>query len=77
MKSMPIPLIYELALNKAEAGDFAGATALFQDRFFGREEGGLNVRQVWIEVKLGKCKPWPKAVVAEKRSLKQRRLAGR
>jgi Tfp pilus assembly protein PilF len=52
LKNMPTPLVYELALNKAEAGDFAGATALFQDRFFGREEGGLNVRQVWIEVKL-------------------------
>jgi Tfp pilus assembly protein PilF len=52
LKSMPIPLVYELALNKAEAGDFAGANSLFQNRFFGREEGGLNVRQVWIEIKL-------------------------
>ena len=51
-KSMPPALVYELALNKAEAGDFAGATALFHDRFFGREEGGTNVRQVWIAVKL-------------------------
>jgi hypothetical protein len=25
---------------------------LFHDRFFGREEGGTNVRQVWIEVRL-------------------------
>jgi Tfp pilus assembly protein PilF len=52
LKTMPLPLIYDLALNKTEAGDFAGATALFHNRFFGREEGGLNVRQVWIEVKL-------------------------
>jgi hypothetical protein len=52
LKTMPSSLVYEFALNKAEAGDFAGATALFHDRFFGREEGGLNVRQVWIEVKL-------------------------
>jgi len=52
LKSMPIALLYELALNKAEANDFNGAAALFHDRFFGREEGGLNVRQVWIEVKL-------------------------
>jgi tetratricopeptide (TPR) repeat protein len=51
-KNMPLALVYELALNKAEAADFAGATALFHNRFFGREEGGLNVRQVWIEVKL-------------------------
>jgi len=60
-KSMPIPLIYELALNKAEARDFAGATALFQGRFFGREEGGLNVRQVWIEVKLGQVQAMAKS----------------
>jgi hypothetical protein len=52
LKSMPSALIYELALNKAEAADFSGATTLFHDRFFGREEGGTNVRQVWIEVKL-------------------------
>jgi Tfp pilus assembly protein PilF len=65
LKTMPTPLVYELVLNKAEAGDFTGATSLFHDRFFGREEGGTNVRQVWIEVKLeqiqslaksGRCK---------------------
>ncbi len=64
-KAMPLALVYDLALNKAEAGDFTGATALFHDRFFGREEGGTNVRQVWIEIKLeqiqslanaGRCK---------------------
>lgn len=51
-KETPTPLVYELALNRAEAGNFSGAIALFHDRFFGREEGGTNVRQVWIEVKL-------------------------
>jgi Tfp pilus assembly protein PilF len=51
-QQMPTALVYELALNRAEAGDFAGAIALFHNRFFGREEGGTNVRQVWIEVKL-------------------------
>jgi hypothetical protein len=40
-----------LALNRAEAGDFNGAQALFGNRFFPRQEGGTNVRQVWIEVK--------------------------
>src|SRR5262249_9698781 len=45
LKKMPSPLVYELALNKAEAGDFVGAKDLFRNRFFGREEGGLNVRQ--------------------------------
>jgi tetratricopeptide (TPR) repeat protein len=45
-------LIFELILNRAEAGDFDGANQLFHDRFFPREEGGTNVRQVWIEVQL-------------------------
>lgn len=49
---MPTELVFELALNLAEAGDFDGATALFRNRFFPREEGGTNVRQVWIEVQL-------------------------
>ncbi len=52
LTNMPTQLVYELALNKAEAGDFAGATSLFHDRFFSREEGGTNVRHVWIEIKL-------------------------
>ncbi len=50
--SMPTALVYELALSRAEAGDYDGATRLFQNRFFGREEGGTNVRQVWMEVRL-------------------------
>ncbi len=49
---MPTPLVYELILNLAEAGDFDKAVALFHNRFFQREEGGTNVRQVWLEVQL-------------------------
>ena len=52
LKQMPNSLVYELALSRAEAGDFAGAINLFRDRFFSREEGGTNVRQVWVEVRL-------------------------
>jgi tetratricopeptide (TPR) repeat protein len=52
LKQMPNPLVYELALNRAEAGDYDGAAGLFRDRFFSREEGGTNVRQVWVEVRL-------------------------
>jgi tetratricopeptide (TPR) repeat protein len=47
---MPTELVYALALERAEAQDFDGSLALFRDRFFAREEGGTNVRQVWIEV---------------------------
>jgi len=61
LKSMPIPLVYELALNRAEAGNYPEAIALFRDRFFGREEGGLNVRQIWMEVKLGQVQALAKS----------------
>jgi tetratricopeptide (TPR) repeat protein len=49
---MPSHLVYELILNLAEAGDYDKAIALFHNRFFQREEGGTNVRQVWLEVRL-------------------------
>jgi tetratricopeptide (TPR) repeat protein len=52
LDTAPPSLIFELILNLAEAGDFDRATALFHNRFFPREEGGTNVRQVWIEVQL-------------------------
>jgi tetratricopeptide (TPR) repeat protein len=50
----PSGLVFELILNLAEEGDFARAERLFHNRFFPREEGGTNVRQVWIEVELQK-----------------------
>jgi tetratricopeptide (TPR) repeat protein len=52
LSRMPTPLVYELALSREEAGDHERAMELFKNRFFGREEGGTNVRQVWIEVNL-------------------------
>jgi hypothetical protein len=52
LSGMPTGLVYELALNRAEAGEFDAALGLFRNRFFGSEEGGTNVREVWIEVKL-------------------------
>jgi tetratricopeptide (TPR) repeat protein len=52
LATLPTALVYELALSRGEAGDYEGATELFQNRFFGREEGGTNPREVWIEVKL-------------------------
>jgi tetratricopeptide (TPR) repeat protein len=48
----PNTLMFELILNLAEAGDFDRATQLFHNHFFPREEGGTNVRQVWVEVQL-------------------------
>jgi tetratricopeptide (TPR) repeat protein len=55
LSKMPTALVYELALSRAEAGNYDEAVALFKNRFFGREEGGVNVRQVWIEVKLAQA----------------------
>ncbi len=52
LSRMPSVLVYELALNRAEAGEFDAALSLFRNRFFGSEEGGTNVREVWMEVKL-------------------------
>ncbi|MGC2195899.1 MAG: DUF5107 domain-containing protein [Terriglobales bacterium] len=52
LDAAPPALIFELILNLAEAEDFEHATSLFHNRFFPREEGGTNVRQVWIEVQL-------------------------
>ncbi len=48
---MPAALVYDTALSNAEAGRFDQARAMFQGRFFPREEGGTNVRQVWIRVR--------------------------
>src|SRR6202044_2843955 len=52
LANMPTSLVYELILNLTEAGEFEKAASLFHDRFFQREEGGTNVRQVWLEVQL-------------------------
>ena len=50
--NMPSPLVYELILNLTESGEFEKAAALFLNRFFQREEGGTNVREVWLEVQM-------------------------
>ena len=53
--NMPTSLVYEWILNLTEAEELEKASALFQNRFFQREEGGTNVRQVWLEVQLQKA----------------------
>jgi tetratricopeptide (TPR) repeat protein len=50
--NMPSHLLYELILNLAESGDYDQALSLFHNRFFQREEGGTNIRDVWLEVQL-------------------------
>lgn len=50
--AMPSNLVYQLALTRAEAGKFSSALALFKDRFFPSEEGGVTATQVISEIKL-------------------------
>jgi len=50
--SMPANLVYQLALTRAEAGQYDQALALFKDRFFPSEEGGVSEEQVLFEIKL-------------------------
>jgi tetratricopeptide (TPR) repeat protein len=50
--SMPANLVYQLALTRAEAGQYDQALALFKDRFFPSEEGGVSAEQVLFEIKL-------------------------
>jgi Flp pilus assembly protein TadD len=49
---MPANLVYQLALTRAEAGQYDEALALFKDRFFPSEEGGVSSEQVLFEIKL-------------------------
>ena len=50
--TMPSNLVYQLALTRAEAGQFDQALALFKGRFFPSEEGGVKAEQVLFEVQL-------------------------
>jgi tetratricopeptide (TPR) repeat protein len=58
---MPTPLAYDLALSLAEAGRIGEAEGVFRNRFFAREEGGTNVREVYVEVQLRKALALAKA----------------
>jgi hypothetical protein len=49
------PMLFDLALSFAEAGRMEEAEAIFRGRFFAREEGGVNERQVYLEVQLRKA----------------------
>jgi len=49
---MPAPLLYQLAITLAEDGRFDEAEALFRNRFFPSEEGGVSSGQVLYEIRL-------------------------
>ena len=51
-KAMPNALVFRLARVLAQAERVDQAEQLFRGRFFAREEGGTNVREVWLDVRL-------------------------
>ena len=53
--AMPAKLVYHVARLLAAAARFDEADALFLDRFFPSEEGGTDVRTVYVEVKLARA----------------------
>ena len=58
---MPADLVYQLALTRAEAGEFERALALFKNRFFPSEEGGITSGEVLFEIELMQAESWAKA----------------
>jgi tetratricopeptide (TPR) repeat protein len=49
---MPTSLAIDLALSYAEVGRFQDSERMFHDRYFEREEGGANIREVYLEVRM-------------------------
>jgi tetratricopeptide (TPR) repeat protein len=55
---MPADLAYQLALTRAEAGQYERALAPFENRFFPSEEGGIASGQVVFEIGLMQAEAW-------------------
>jgi len=53
--ALPPDLVFRLARLLTEAQRFDEADRLLYGRFFAREEGGINVREVYLEVKVGRA----------------------
>lgn len=58
---MPENLVYQLALERAEAKQFDSALSLFKDRFFASEEGGVTSDQVMFEIQKMQAQAWAEA----------------
>ena len=56
MQSAPAALVFRLVGLLSETGEIDQAEHLLANRFFPREEGGANVRQIYIELKLKRAK---------------------
>ena len=56
LKSAPAALVFRLVQLLGEAGDFDQGERQLANRFFAREEGGANVRQIYVGLKLARAK---------------------
>jgi tetratricopeptide (TPR) repeat protein len=56
LQSAPAALVFRLIQVLGEAGEFDQAEHQLANRFFPREEGGANVRQVYVALKLARAK---------------------
>ena len=55
-QSAPTAFVFKLAQLLSEIGEFDEAEELLANRFFVKEEGGVDVRQVYVTVKLRRAK---------------------
>src|SRR5438445_5187817 len=56
LQPAPAALVFRLVGLLSETGEFDQAEHLLANRFFPREEGGANVRQIYVELKLKRAK---------------------
>ena len=68
--SMPASLVYRYARLLADAGRFDDAERRMRGRFFPRREGGVNPRQVWLEIRVRRAE----ALVEAARCAEARRV---
>jgi tetratricopeptide (TPR) repeat protein len=59
--AMPAPLVYLAARTLAQAGRFGDAEGLLERRFFPSEEGGVNPRDVYLDVRVAEAQALAKA----------------
>jgi tetratricopeptide (TPR) repeat protein len=56
LRSAPSALVFRLARLLAEAGEFEPAEELLVNRFFAKEEGGTDVREIYVALRLKRAK---------------------
>ena len=56
LQTAPGVLVFRLVNLLGDAGDFDGAERLLAGRFFAREEGGANVREIYVALRLKRAK---------------------